>query len=69
VPFVEAAVRLGSLDAGVRFHAAEVWAAVGNPEAARRQLGRALDLTPVTAFRYADEAAALAGRLGLDLAT
>ena len=69
VPYVEAAVRLGSLDPGIRFHAAEVFAAVGDTARARGELERGLALTPATAFRYADEAAALAARLGLVVPT
>lgn len=67
VPHARAAVRLGTADALLHYHAAEVLAAVGDDAGARAQLERALELTPWFSVPYADDALALAARLGVPL--
>lgn len=65
VPHVESALRLGTVDAALRYHAAEVFAAVGELDRARAELGVAIENTAWTAFRYRVDAEALAARLGM----
>ena len=65
VEHVESALRLGTVDAALRYHAAEVFAAVGNDDRARAELARAVDGTAWPAFRYRAPAETLADRLGV----
>ena len=62
---MEQALRLGTPDAAVRYHAAEVFAAVGDLDRARLELRRAMDATAWSAFFYREPATALATRLGM----
>lgn len=62
---MEQALRLGSTDPLVRFHAAEVFHALGDTERARAELQRALAGTSWFSFRHHDRAVALAEELGV----
>lgn len=68
VPFAEQATRLGTADAVVHFHAAEVFAAVGDAERAATALQVTVDLNPTSSLRHAEAVRALAQRLGVGLA-
>ena len=62
---IEQALRLGTADPLVRFHAAEVFFALGDTGRARAELQQALAGTPWFSFRHHDRALALAGELGV----
>ena len=64
---MEQALRLGSTDPLVRFHAAEVFYALGDTERARTELQRALAGTSWFSFRHHDRAVALAEDLGVPM--
>lgn len=66
IPFVEAALRLGSVDAATRVHAAAAYLAVSDPATAERHLRVALS-RPWTAFILQDEAETIAAALGVPL--
>lgn len=68
VPFAEQATRLGTADAVLHFHAAEVFAAVGDAERAATALQVTVDLNPTSSLRHAEAVQALAQRLGVGLA-
>ncbi|MBA2529791.1 MAG: hypothetical protein H0V19_07515, partial [Euzebyales bacterium] len=63
LPHVAEALRLGSADALLRFHAASVYAGAGRPERARTQLRTAFELNPWFSFRHRARARRLAERL------
>lgn len=65
VPLAERALRLGSADALVRYRAAEVFAAAGDLDRARRELETAVGLVPWGLFRYQERAQLLGARLGV----
>ena len=65
LPHVERALRLGSADPLLRFHAAAITAATGDEDTARAHLRAALT-APAALLRHAGEVAALADRLGVD---
>ena len=65
VPYVEEAVRLGSVDATIRYHAAEVFTAVGDESRGRVELQRALAINPWAPLARHDDVRALAARLGV----
>jgi tetratricopeptide (TPR) repeat protein len=65
VSFVNEALRLGTLDPQLHFHAATILADVGDVERAAGHLRTALELNPWFSFAHHDEATALAGRLGV----
>jgi len=67
VPYVEEALRLGSVDATMRYHAAAIFAVTGDRTRAVTELERALDLNPWFNLALHDEAAALASELGVPL--
>ena len=67
VPFAEQAIRLGTADPLLRYHAAEVFAAVGDEARAAEQLEVALTGGTSSFLRHQDEVEALAGRLGIEL--
>ncbi len=69
VPFVEQAVRLGTANPLLNYHAAGVFAAVGDDERARQHLGEAMRAGMSFSVRHADAAAALAEELGLPVPT
>ncbi|HEV2766481.1 MAG TPA: tetratricopeptide repeat protein [Acidimicrobiales bacterium] len=60
---MEEALRLGSADPLVRFHAAEVFLAVGDVDRARAELAQALGGTVWFSFRHHERALELAGQL------
>lgn len=64
---MEQALRLGTRDPLVRFHAAEVFYALGDTERARTELEVAFAGTPWFSFRHHDRAVALAQELGLPM--
>lgn len=47
LPYVDQALRLGTRDASLLYHAGMINAALGNTDVARAQLGEALDINPV----------------------
>jgi hypothetical protein len=65
LPYAEEATRLGTADALVRYHAAAILAGAGQPDRARAFLGEALATNPFFSFGLREEAAALAGQLGV----
>lgn len=65
VPFVEQAVRLDSAVPLLQYHAAEVFAAVGDDERARQHLERALAGGMAFSIRHEEAVIALAERLGV----
>ena len=65
VPHVEQALRLGSADPLLRYHAAEVYAAVGDDDRARAEL-RTVAATPWFSFGHLRSAGELADRLGVE---
>jgi tetratricopeptide (TPR) repeat protein len=67
VPFSEQAVRLGTADSMLHYHAAEVFAAVGDVERAATSLRVTADLNPNSSLRHAGAVRTLAGRLGVSL--
>lgn len=64
-PFVDRALRLGTSDALLHYHAAVVLEANGEVDAARAELSQALEQNPFFTSLQRDEAAALATRLGV----
>ena len=69
VPFAEQATRLGTADPLLRYHAAEVFAAVGDDARAAEQLEVALTAGTSSFLRHQDEVEALAERLGVEITT
>lgn len=65
VPYLQEASRLGTSDALLDYHAAEVLAAAGQDARAAERLAAAFSLTPWFTFRHRDRAAALAEDLGV----
>ena len=65
LPFAEQAVRLGTVDGALQYHAAEVFAAAGQTDRAAGHLERAFAGGPRFSVRHASAAAALAARLGV----
>lgn len=65
VPVMENALRLGTADPLLRFHAAEVFAAAGDTERARAELDAALAAGPGFPVAHRQRAGALADELGL----
>ena len=65
--FVDEALRLGTADALLRFHAAEVLADVGQLDRAAGQLAAAVRANPWFSFAHCRRLAGLAGRLGVAL--
>lgn len=65
VPYVERALRLGTRDALVRFHAAAVFASVGDETRARFELQQSLASNRWSSFLHEDRARELADRLGV----
>ena len=68
LPYLDQALRLGTADPLVRYHAAEIHLALGNPDAARAELAQALSGTPWFSVRYHDRAQQLADELGVPTA-
>lgn len=65
VPHTEAALRLGTANPLLRYHAAEVFAAVGDTARAREELQTVIAATPWFSFGRMRDAGALADRLGV----
>jgi tetratricopeptide (TPR) repeat protein len=64
LPYAVRAVRLGTANPVLQYHAAEVFAAAGDLDQARTHLQVAIDAGPSFSVRHAAAAAALARRLG-----
>ncbi len=64
---MESALRLDTADPLVRYHAAEVFLALGDTDRASTELTRALSGTPWFSFRHHDRAMALAAQLDVAL--
>lgn len=64
-PFMVRALRTGSAEAPMHFHAAVIADALGDPETARRELAYVIDRNPFFSFSQRDDARALAARLGV----
>lgn len=64
---MESALRLGTADPLLRYHAAEVFLAMGDTDRARTELAQALSGTPWFSFRHHDRAMALAAQLDVAL--
>ena len=62
--FASEALRLGTRDATLHYHAGMIASENGRPGVARRHLEAALDINPYFSFRYAREASRLLDRLG-----
>jgi len=69
VPYVDQALRLGTLDGLLRFRAAAVLADAGQAEQAAQELRIAFDVNPFFSFGHLTEANALASRLGVAFPT
>lgn len=69
VPLVEDALRLGTADPLLRFHAARIFADAGRPDRARIELERVAAVSPWRAIGVIDEVRALARELDVDLPT
>lgn len=63
---MEHALRLGTADPLVRYHAAEVFAATGDTDRARVELTAALDTNPWFSPAHREQAARLADRIGVE---
>ena len=64
-PFVDLALRLGTSDALLHYHAAVVLDGNGESQAARAELSRAFEQNPYFTFLHRSESIALAARLGV----
>jgi tetratricopeptide (TPR) repeat protein len=67
LPYVDEALRLGTADALLHFHAATVFADTGQAGRAAAELRTTFDINPWFSFVHHDEALALAERLGVVL--
>jgi tetratricopeptide (TPR) repeat protein len=65
LPYVDRALRIGTPDALLHFHAAVVFDAAGQADRARTEIGDALASNPWFSARYHDRAEALARTLGV----
>jgi tetratricopeptide (TPR) repeat protein len=65
LPYVDRALRLGTPDALLHFHAAVVFDAAGETDRARAEIGTVLAGNPWFSARYHDQALALAQQLGV----
>jgi tetratricopeptide (TPR) repeat protein len=65
VPFVNEALRLGTTDALLRYHAAVVFDAAGDHARAAAEIGQTFAINPWFSFLHADDARSLASRLGV----
>lgn len=64
-PFIAQALRLGSADAGLHFHAAVIADATGDTAEAQRELAYVFARNPFFSFSQRELAGTLAGRLGV----
>jgi len=67
IPHVEAALRLGTARASFHVHAAAVYAATGDREAAVQHVARAFERSPWSSLGLLDEARTLAAQLGVEV--
>ncbi len=65
VPFAEQAVRLGTADPALRYHAAEIYAAVGDTPAAVAEMEAVAGLNPRWSVRHTPAVLELADELGV----
>jgi predicted Zn-dependent protease len=65
LPLVDRAVRLGTPDTLLHYHAAVILDAAGQPDRARAEIATVLAGNPTFSFRYGDDARKLAQRLGV----
>jgi Flp pilus assembly protein TadD len=65
LPYVERALRLGTPDTLLHFHAAVILDAAGSADRARGEITKVVRGNPAFSFRYDDDARALARRLGV----
>jgi tetratricopeptide (TPR) repeat protein len=65
LPYVDRALRIGTPDALLHYHAAVIFDAAGESDRARAEIASALGRNPWFSFRYHDAAFALATRLGV----
>jgi tetratricopeptide (TPR) repeat protein len=65
LPYVDGALRLGTPDALLHFHAAVILDAAGQHDRARAEIGVVVDGNPWFSARYHDQAQALAQKLGV----
>lgn len=66
LPHIESALRLGTADATLHYHAAQIYAALGQTEQAREHLGRVAETNPWFSFAHLEAAGELAAELELD---
>ena len=64
-PLLDQSLRLGTVDSQLRYHAAAILDATGDPTGARSQLQQAVNLNPWFSFSLQAEARQLAGKLGV----
>jgi tetratricopeptide (TPR) repeat protein len=67
VPYVEEAQRLGTADAGIHFHAAAIYADLGDRDGATAELGAAFSINPWFSFLHRGDATQLSAELGVPL--
>jgi Flp pilus assembly protein TadD len=67
LPFVDRALRLGTPDALLHYHAAVIADAAGQTDRARTEIRLALERNPWFSFRYHGDAVERAQRLGVDV--
>ena len=65
LPLVDRALRLGTPDTLLHYHAAVILEAAGQPDRARTQISTVLAGNPAFSFRYGDDARELAQELGV----
>jgi tetratricopeptide (TPR) repeat protein len=65
LPYVERALRLGTPDTLLHYHAAVIFDAAGSRDRARGEIATVIGGNPAFSFRYDDDARALARRLGV----
>jgi tetratricopeptide (TPR) repeat protein len=65
LPYVERALRLGTPDTLLHFHAAVIYDAAGATDRARVEIATVMKGNPAFSFRYDDDARTLARRLGV----
>jgi hypothetical protein len=67
LPYVPQALRLGTSDASIHYHAAVAYADTGDAARATTELTRAFAINPWFSFLHRADATALAARLGVPL--
>lgn len=69
VPFMEEALRLGTADASLHYHAAAVFSDAGDTTRAAAELRTAFAINPWFSFHHLDDARTLAAQLGVAIPT